>query len=168
MLGMLLTNTYGWGFWAIRVAMVVSKSAWKAAAEVIGAHQDGHIAGVLADGLGGLAWGVVHLGAADGVVVSVPGDGRVELPDALVVAGDPVVAGIAGGPGLAGVVAIGAADVGGAGDRIPDSGHAGRQRWRRPGRLGDQPGQYHKQCQDHDACYPPHCVPSCCKPSKLG
>ena len=79
----------------------------------------------LADRLGGLARGGRHLGPGDRVVVAMAGDGRVELLDPLVVAGDAVVAGVSGGPGLAGVIAVGATDVIGAGDGVADGGHAG-------------------------------------------
>ena len=79
----------------------------------------------LADRLAGLGGGGGHLGSGDRVVGGMPSDGRVELLDPLIVAGDAVVAGGAGGPGLAGVVAIGTADVIGPGDRVADGRHAG-------------------------------------------
>ena len=73
-------------------------------------HQDRHVLGALADGLANLVRSLGHLGAGDRVAVGVPGDRRVELLDALVVAGNAVVAGVPGGPGLAGMIAIGTAE----------------------------------------------------------
>src|SRR5215211_7251644 len=132
---MLPTNTYGSGSWAMRVVMAWLKLApetvggghgrGRGGAQVVGPQQDGHIPRLLVNGLGGLARSSRHLGPGDRVVGGMAGDRRVELPDALIVAGDAVVAGISGGPGLAGVVAIGTADVIGPGDRVADGGHAG-------------------------------------------
>ena len=83
------------------------------------------------------------LGSGDRVVVGVASDRAVVTLDALVVAADPVIPGATGRPGLPEMVAVGAADVVGTGDRIAQRCHAARE-GRRSGcrHRGEQP--YHE------------------------